>query len=82
MFYLIEITTYTDGTKDAYGVYPYTTIDETVAAFHQKLAGAIRSANYASELCHIIDENGTTWREERWVRPVTEQGAQETESEG
>lgn len=68
MYYLIEITTYVDGTKDAYGVYNYGTQDEATAAFHQKMAGAIRNENYASELCMIIDGQGATQRHEYWAR--------------
>ena len=68
MFYLIEITTYNNGTADAYGVYAKSTLDSAVSAFHQKMAGAINNANYASEMCLIISEEGATMRFERWER--------------
>lgn len=68
MFYLIEITTYNNGTADAYGVYANETLDAAVAAFHQKLAGAIRNANYQSELCVIINGQGAVLRHEYWQR--------------
>lgn len=74
MFYLIEITTYEDNTKDAYGVYPQETLDVATASFHQKMAGAIRNENYASELCLLIDGRGAVQRYEYWERGNTEGG--------
>lgn len=68
MYYLLEITTYNNGTKDAYGVYAHETLDGATAAFHQKLAGAIRNESYASELCLIIDGHGAVQRHEYWER--------------
>ena len=68
MFYLLEITTYNNGTADAYGVYPNQTEDGAVAAFHQKLAGAMRNENYQSEMCLIVDGNGVVRKFEKWTR--------------
>lgn len=68
MFYLIEITTYNNGTADAYGVYAKSTLDAATATFHQKMAGAINNTTYASEMCMIISETGATMRFERWER--------------
>lgn len=68
MFYLVEITTYNNGTKDAFGVYAHDTENGAVAAFHQKLSGAMRNETYQTELCLVIDANGTVRRYEKWVR--------------
>ena len=68
MYYLIEITTYSNGSADAYAVYPQESLDAASAAFHGKMAGAIRSENYASELCMIIDGRGAVQRYEFWQR--------------
>lgn len=68
MYYLIEITTYNNGTPTAKGVYSYDALDAATAAFHQKLAGAINNATYASELCLLIDDHGATQRYEYWER--------------
>lgn len=70
MYYLIEITTYNDGTAEAYGVYRKTTLDEATAAFHQKMAGAINNTRFQTELCIIIDGLGHTLRNEFWERPL------------
>lgn len=74
MFYLIEITTYADETKDAYGVYPYDNYVAAEAAFHQKLAGAMRNENYKYELCMVIDGKGSTMRHEFYEKPVETNG--------
>lgn len=71
MYYLIEITKYNNGTADAYAVYAQQTLDDANAAFHQKMAGAIRNANYASEMCMIISAQGAVQRYEYWEREAT-----------
>ena len=70
MFYVIEITTYNNGTADAYGVYAKSTLDSAIATFHQKMAGAINNSTYASELCMVIDGHGITQRTEYYERPI------------
>ena len=72
MYYLLEITTYNNGSPVGKGVYSYDSPDSALAAFHQKLAGAINNATYASELCMIIVGNGGVMRQEFWERPVEE----------
>ncbi len=72
MYYLIEITTYSNGTPTAKGVYSYDHPDAASAAFHQKMAGAINNATYASELCIIINGHGATMRYEFWERGAAE----------
>lgn len=68
MYYLVEITTYNNGTSDAHAVYAYDNEDGAVAAFHQKMSGAMRNENYASELCIVFDSFGAMHRSEHWVR--------------
>lgn len=72
-FYLIEISTYVDGTKDAKAIYEYDDLNSATAAFHQKLAGAMNNENYATEYCAIIECNDNRLqRYEYFVRPVDE----------
>lgn len=68
MYYLVEITTYVNSTPDAYAVYAHDSMDGAVAAFHQKMSGAMRNENYASELCIVIDGMGDMYKKEYWVR--------------
>lgn len=68
MFYLIEITTYNNGTKDAFGVYAHETEDSATSAFHQKLAGAMRNETYQTEMCLVLDANGVVRKFEKWTR--------------
>ena len=69
-YYLTEITTYNNGTADAAGVYAYDDKDLAVANFHSKMGGAMKNANYASELLVVLSETGETIKREYWVRPV------------
>ena len=70
MYYLIEITTYNNGTPTAKGVYSYESTNSAIAAFHQKMAGAINNATYETEMCMIIDAVGSVQRYEYWARRV------------
>lgn len=69
-YYLIEITTYNNGTADAAGVYTYEDKDLAVANFHSKMGGAMKNENYASELLVVLSETGDTVKREYYVRPV------------
>ena len=72
-FYLVEISTYVDGTKDAKAIYEYDDLNSATAAFHQKLGGAMNNQNYASEYCSIIKcSDNRLQRYEYFVRPVDE----------
>lgn len=68
MYYLVEITNYEDNTPEAKAIYSYETHDDALAAFFQKMRGAIVNSNYASELCMIIDGRGAVQRYEYWER--------------
>lgn len=67
-YYVVEITKYVDGTKDAYGVYPQETLTDALKVFHQKLAGAMGNENYAFELVHVINELGAVVKSENFTR--------------
>lgn len=70
-YYLIEITTYVDGTADAKGIYSYDSETDAVANFHSKMGGAMKNANYASELVQVISGSGKVIKPaEYWVRPI------------
>jgi len=71
-YYLLEVTTYNNGTADAKGVYQYDDKDTAIANFHSKMGGAMKNENYASELVVVITESGETVKREYWVRPVPE----------
>ena len=67
-FYLIEITTYTDGTKDSVGVYTYDDLTSALSNFHKKLGGAMGNEKYKSELCQVINSFGAIQAVEFWQR--------------
>lgn len=69
-YYLIEITTYVDETPDAKGIYSYDTETDAVANFHSKMGGAMKNANYASELVQVISGTGKVIKTEFWARPI------------
>ena len=72
-FFLVELTSYVDSTKDSYGVYAYDTENDAVAAFHQKLSGAMKNANYAFELCQVVNQFGVVIKSECFERPASEE---------
>lgn len=76
-YYVIEITKYNNGSADAYGVYPQANETDALRVFHQKLAGAMGNANYAFELCHVINEYGVVVKSETFERPVEPAPAEE-----
>lgn len=69
MFYVIEIAT---GDKKIEGkaVYEYTTKNEAIASYHQKLATAMNSDLYKSDLIMVIDDNGSDCVTEKYVKEV------------
>lgn len=72
-FYLIEITKYNDGTKDAYAVYAKDTLNEALKTFHQKMAAALGSSVVAFELCQVINEYGVISKSEYYIAPIEEE---------
>lgn len=67
-YYVIEITKYNDGTKDAYGVYAKDSENEAVALFHQKLASAMNAQKISFELVQVINEYGVISKSEYFQR--------------
>lgn len=70
MFYVIEITTYTDKDKVDKGIYSYETQLEALGAFHKKMGGAMTNETFKTELLTVIAENGATLAHDYFVRPV------------
>lgn len=70
MYYLLEVTTYTDETPKAKGIYEYEDEISALAKFHQKLGGAMDKKNYATELVQVVAENGVVVATEYFERPV------------
>ena len=63
-YYVIEITKYNDGTKDAYGVYAKDSEMEAVQLFHQKMASAMNAQKISFELVQVINEYGVVVKTE------------------
>ena len=83
-YYVIEITTYNNGTSDSKGIYEYDNKQDAIATFHSKMGGAMKNTTYATELLLVISEEGSTVRMERFERPVeevTEEITEETTEE-
>lgn len=67
-YYLIEISKYNDGTKDAYGVYAKDTETEAVQLFHQKMASAMYAQKISFELVQVINDYGVVIKTEYFER--------------
>lgn len=67
-YYVIEITKYNDGTKDAYGVYAKDSETEAVQLFHQKLASAMNAQKISFELVQVINDYGVVVKSEYFER--------------
>lgn len=63
-FYVVEITTYNDGTPDAKGVYEYEDLDDkaaetkAMASYHKKMGGAMDNEKYETELIIVSNSIG------------------------
>ena len=67
-YYVIEITKYNDGSKDAYGVYAKDSEMEAVQLFHQKMASAMNAQKISFELVQVINEYGVISKSEYFQR--------------
>lgn len=65
-YYVIEVSNGDDRIKGK-AVYEYNTVNEAVATFHQKLATAMKSELYTSELVMVINETGRVFKTERYI---------------
>lgn len=72
-YYLIEITTYVDGSPEGKGMYAYDTETDAVANFHSKMGGAMKNDNYATELLIVVNENGGIVKDEQFIRESEEE---------
>lgn len=72
MYYVLEIAT-GDAKVAGKSVYQYATIEEAVGAFHSKLGTAMRSELYESDLCMVIEDNGSVSRSEKYIKAATEE---------
>lgn len=72
MFYVIEITSYTDKDKVDKGIYSYETQLEALASFHKKMGGAMANETFKTELLTVIDDRGATMAHDYFVREVEE----------
>ena len=70
-YYVLEVSN-GDSRIKGKAVYEYATYNEAVATFHQKLATAMKSDLYTSELVVVMDETGRVFKTERYVAPVEE----------
>ena len=73
MFYLMEVTTYTDGTPKGKALYEYQTKTDVLAAFHKKLGGAMGNAKYESELVKAVTYEGIEVATYYWEREKPEE---------
>ena len=69
-YYLIEVTTYTDGRADSKSLTTYDDELEAVGKFHQKLGGAMTTETYATELLQVVAGNGVVVATEFFERPI------------
>ena len=72
-YYVIEITKYNDGTKDAYGVYAKDSETEAIQLYHQKMASAMNAGKVSQELIHVINDYGVVIKSEYFER-IEDQG--------
>lgn len=68
-YFVIEISDGEDAVKGK-AVYGYDTETEAVATFHQKLATAMKSGMFTSELVMVINSFGSVIKRERFGIPV------------
>lgn len=66
MFYLIEISA-GDSKIAGKAIYEYATEKDAMAAFHQKLASAMKSELYKTDLVIVMDAYGTVIKKEQYV---------------
>lgn len=67
MFYLVEVST-GDTKITAKAIYTFATETEAIANFHSKLGAAMKSDLFDTELCIVIDENGTVIKREKYIK--------------
>lgn len=81
MYYVIEITSYTNKETVDKAIYSYATQLEALGAFHKKMGGAMTNETFKTELLTVIAENGATLAHDYFVRPVEEEPEEEATEE-
>lgn len=76
-YYVVEIQTFVDGTKDSVGIYTFDTKIEAEASFHTRMGGAMKNANVKSENLFVLNSANGVERTELYVRPVVEETTEE-----
>lgn len=66
-YFLIEIAE-GDAKIAGYSVYKYETRNEAIAAFHQKMASAMKSELFTSEQLLVIDNGNSIIKSEIFIR--------------
>ena len=82
VYYLLEVTTYTDETPKAKGIYEYEDEISALAKFHQKLGGAMANEKFATELVQVVAGNGVVIATEYFERPVEPEESEDPFSNG
>ena len=72
MYYLIEITSYMDKETVDKGIYSYTDRTLAIANFHSKMGGAMKNANFKSEMLMVVDYRGGLQTYDYWEREIVE----------
>ena len=70
-YYVISITTFSDGTKSQYGVTAYDDYNGALKVFHQKFANAINVDNIARIMVQIVNDYGVVSQSEYWEAGTT-----------
>lgn len=80
-FYVVEITTYNDGTKDAKGVYEYEDEAKAMASYHKKMGGAMDTEKYETELIIVSNSIGGILKVDYFNRHPQPETTEASESE-
>lgn len=68
-YFLIEIAE-GDSKIAGYAVYKYETRNEAIAAFHQKMASAMKSELFTKEQLLVIDDGNSVIKSEIFIRYI------------
>lgn len=71
-YYVISITTFSDGTKAQYGVTSYDDYNSALKVFHQKFANVINVDNIQRIMVQIVNDYGVVSQSEYWEAPTEE----------
>ena len=74
-FYLVEVITYNDGTKENPAIYAYDTLDEAVSRFYTEMGGWMKKENVAHILCVVMNSEGGVYKNEYLTNPITHDAA-------